>query len=137
MLGPFSLGLLTPYMEPIYTKALTVHNTNLECAEVTVTSRVTSFLVSCPSSVLSWDLTAVPALFSLPNSRGGKDSLSSPGGPGSRRSNYNLGMSRGIWKNLDDGLGATAPGAVWRGAVRYGGWSSALTFLEGKLQDGG
>lgn len=124
-------------MEPIYSRALTAHDTNLECAEVTVISRVISFLVSCPSSVLSWDLTAVPVLFSLPNSRGGKDPLSSPGGPGSRRSNYNLGMSRGIWKKLDDGVGATAPGAVWGRAVRYGGWSSALTFLEGKLQDGG
>ncbi|KAG8522753.1 LOW QUALITY PROTEIN: Echinoderm microtubule-associated protein-like 3, partial [Galemys pyrenaicus] len=35
-------------------------------------------------------------------SRGGKDPLSSPGGPGSRRSNYNLGMYREVWKNLDD-----------------------------------
>lgn len=38
---------------------------------MTVTSRVTSFLVSCPSSVLSWDVTAVPAL-SLRLGRGGK-----------------------------------------------------------------
>lgn len=55
-------------------------------------SRVTSFLVSYPSPLRSWDLTLIPMLLSLSNSRGGKDPLFSPGGPGSRRSNYNLGM---------------------------------------------
>lgn len=63
---------------------------------------------------MSWDLTPIPVLFFLRNSRGGKDALSSPGGPGSRRSNYNLGMYRGIRKILDDGVRvwAAAPGAI-------------------------
>ncbi|KAB1273028.1 Echinoderm microtubule-associated protein-like 3 [Camelus dromedarius] len=49
-----------------------------------------NLLLRSGSTERSWDLTSVPVLFSLPSSRGGKDPLSSPGGPGSRRSNYNL-----------------------------------------------
>lgn len=64
-----------------------------------------------------------PYAFCLPNSRGGKDPLSSPGGPGSRRSNYNLGMYGSIWKNLDESVRvwARAPRTTWGRPVRSGG----------------
>lgn len=83
----------------------------------TVTVGVTVASTSLPSVLgpfarISRDLTPNPMLFCLPNSRGGKDPLSSPGGPGSRRNNYNLGKCRSIWKNLDERV------RVWARAPR-------------------